>query len=52
MQQCAITVCDSGNEWFSLRGLLLPQNVVEEHGVNRTDGGKLGYGIYFSNSFK
>uniref|UniRef100_A0A8B8EL51 Poly [ADP-ribose] polymerase n=1 Tax=Crassostrea virginica TaxID=6565 RepID=A0A8B8EL51_CRAVI len=34
------------------RGLLLPQNVSEEHGVRRTDGGKLGYGIYFSNSFE
>ncbi|XP_062605824.1 uncharacterized protein LOC134267631 isoform X4 [Saccostrea cucullata] len=34
------------------RGLLLPQAVEEEHGITRTDGGKLGYGIYFSNSFE
>ncbi|XP_048771319.2 uncharacterized protein LOC125677345 isoform X2 [Ostrea edulis] len=33
------------------RGMLLPQDVVEEHGVTRIDGGKLGCGIYFSNSF-
>ncbi|KAM4860185.1 protein mono-ADP-ribosyltransferase PARP4 [Thomomys bottae] len=31
------------------RGLLLPK-VVEDHGVERTDIGNLGSGIYFSNS--
>ncbi|XP_069859243.1 protein mono-ADP-ribosyltransferase PARP4 [Dipodomys merriami] len=31
------------------RGLLLPK-VVEDHGVQRTDIGNLGSGIYFSNS--
>ncbi|XP_060682050.1 protein mono-ADP-ribosyltransferase PARP4 isoform X2 [Hemiscyllium ocellatum] len=32
------------------RGLLLPKMVVENHGVERTDIGNLGSGIYFSNS--
>ncbi|XP_034971015.1 protein mono-ADP-ribosyltransferase PARP4 isoform X2 [Zootoca vivipara] len=32
------------------RGLLLPKIVVEEHGVERTDCGHLGSGIYFSDS--
>ncbi|XP_061484594.1 protein mono-ADP-ribosyltransferase PARP4 isoform X2 [Rhineura floridana] len=32
------------------RGLLLPKMVVEEHGLERTDCGNLGSGIYFSNS--
>ncbi|XP_004446762.2 protein mono-ADP-ribosyltransferase PARP4 isoform X1 [Dasypus novemcinctus] len=31
------------------RGLLLPK-VIEDHGVNRTDIGNLGSGIYFSDS--
>ncbi|XP_077197749.1 protein mono-ADP-ribosyltransferase PARP4 isoform X2 [Paroedura picta] len=32
------------------RGLLLPTMVVEDHGIERTDSGNLGCGIYFSNS--
>ncbi|XP_042313187.1 protein mono-ADP-ribosyltransferase PARP4-like isoform X2 [Sceloporus undulatus] len=32
------------------RGLLLPKMAVEEHGLQRTDCGNLGSGIYFSNS--
>nr|XP_060626958.1 protein mono-ADP-ribosyltransferase PARP4 isoform X2 [Anolis sagrei ordinatus] len=32
------------------RGLLLPKMAVEEHGLERTDFGNLGSGIYFSNS--
>ncbi|XP_015284983.1 PREDICTED: poly [ADP-ribose] polymerase 4 [Gekko japonicus] len=32
------------------RGLLLPKMVVEEHGIERTDSGNLGCGVYFSNS--
>ncbi|XP_072433534.1 protein mono-ADP-ribosyltransferase PARP4 isoform X2 [Chiloscyllium punctatum] len=32
------------------RGLLLPKMVVENHGVERTDVGNLGSGIYFSSS--
>ncbi|XP_034614697.1 protein mono-ADP-ribosyltransferase PARP4 isoform X2 [Trachemys scripta elegans] len=32
------------------RGLLLPKIVVEDHGMERTDFGKLGSGIYFSDS--
>ncbi|XP_053871480.1 protein mono-ADP-ribosyltransferase PARP4 isoform X2 [Malaclemys terrapin pileata] len=32
------------------RGLLLPKIVVEDHGMERTDIGKLGSGIYFSDS--
>uniref|UniRef100_A0A8C8SAU3 Poly [ADP-ribose] polymerase n=1 Tax=Pelusios castaneus TaxID=367368 RepID=A0A8C8SAU3_9SAUR len=32
------------------RGLLLPKMVVEEHGMERTDIGYLGSGIYFSDS--
>ncbi|KAH0625127.1 hypothetical protein JD844_033266 [Phrynosoma platyrhinos] len=32
------------------RGLLLPKIAVEEHGLERTDCGNLGSGIYFSNS--
>nr|XP_056714863.1 protein mono-ADP-ribosyltransferase PARP4 [Euleptes europaea] len=32
------------------RGLLLPKMVVEVHGIERTDSGNLGCGIYFSNS--
>ncbi|XP_062390507.1 protein mono-ADP-ribosyltransferase PARP4-like isoform X2 [Sardina pilchardus] len=33
------------------RGLLLPRVGVEHHGVQRTDVGHLGGGIYFSDSF-
>ncbi|XP_014821626.1 PREDICTED: poly [ADP-ribose] polymerase 4 isoform X2 [Calidris pugnax] len=32
------------------RGLLLPKVVVEDHGLERTDIGNLGSGIYFSDS--
>ncbi|XP_067418928.1 protein mono-ADP-ribosyltransferase PARP4 [Emydura macquarii macquarii] len=32
------------------RGLLLPKMVVEDHGIERTDIGNLGSGIYFSDS--
>uniref|UniRef100_A0A803T0M7 Poly [ADP-ribose] polymerase n=1 Tax=Anolis carolinensis TaxID=28377 RepID=A0A803T0M7_ANOCA len=32
------------------RGLLLPKMAVEEHGLERTDFGNLGSGIYFSDS--
>ncbi|NXX90925.1 PARP4 polymerase, partial [Centropus bengalensis] len=32
------------------RGLLMPKVVVEDHGLERTDIGNLGSGIYFSNS--
>ncbi|XP_066543100.1 protein mono-ADP-ribosyltransferase PARP4 isoform X2 [Hoplias malabaricus] len=32
------------------RGLLLPRFGVEQHGIERTDVGNLGGGIYFSNS--
>nr|XP_054590936.1 protein mono-ADP-ribosyltransferase PARP4 isoform X2 [Nothobranchius furzeri] len=32
------------------RGLLLPRVAVEHHGIERTDVGNLGSGIYFSNS--
>ncbi|XP_062983799.1 protein mono-ADP-ribosyltransferase PARP4 [Elgaria multicarinata webbii] len=32
------------------RGLLLPKVAVEEYGLERTDDGKLGSGIYFSKS--
>ncbi|KAJ7320166.1 hypothetical protein JRQ81_019677 [Phrynocephalus forsythii] len=32
------------------RGLLLPKIATEEHGLERTDRGNLGSGIYFSNS--
>ncbi|XP_075598343.1 protein mono-ADP-ribosyltransferase PARP4 isoform X1 [Balearica regulorum gibbericeps] len=32
------------------RGLLLPKVVVEDHGLQRTDIGNLGSGIYFSDS--
>ncbi|XP_052461765.1 protein mono-ADP-ribosyltransferase PARP4-like [Carassius gibelio] len=34
------------------RGLLLPRVGVEQHGIERTDIGNLGGGIYFSNSVK
>ncbi|XP_051760823.1 LOW QUALITY PROTEIN: protein mono-ADP-ribosyltransferase PARP4-like [Ctenopharyngodon idella] len=34
------------------RGLLLPRVGVEQHGIERTDIGNLGGGIYFSNSLK
>ncbi|XP_028847905.1 protein mono-ADP-ribosyltransferase PARP4 isoform X2 [Denticeps clupeoides] len=33
------------------RGLLLPRVAVEHHGIERTDVGYLGSGIYFSDSF-
>ncbi|XP_060785558.1 protein mono-ADP-ribosyltransferase PARP4 isoform X2 [Neoarius graeffei] len=33
------------------RGLLLPRVGVEQHGIERTDIGNLGSGIYFSDSF-
>jgi len=36
---------------FSSRGLLLPK-VAEDRGVQRTDVGNLGSGIYFSNSLR
>ncbi|KAL3858028.1 hypothetical protein ACJMK2_012644 [Sinanodonta woodiana] len=32
------------------RGLLLPKTVVDKFGVNRTDAGNLGCGIYFSDA--
>ncbi|XP_043851171.1 protein mono-ADP-ribosyltransferase PARP4 [Dromiciops gliroides] len=32
------------------RGLLLPKRLVEDHGIERTDFGNLGSGIYFSDS--
>ncbi|KAM8819719.1 LOW QUALITY PROTEIN: protein mono-ADP-ribosyltransferase PARP4 [Eudromia elegans] len=32
------------------RGLLMPKVVVEDHGLERTDAGNLGSGIYFSDS--
>ncbi|KAM6287034.1 LOW QUALITY PROTEIN: protein mono-ADP-ribosyltransferase PARP4 [Spheniscus humboldti] len=32
------------------RGLLMPKVVVEDHGLERTDVGNLGSGIYFSDS--
>ncbi|XP_031816697.1 protein mono-ADP-ribosyltransferase PARP4 [Sarcophilus harrisii] len=32
------------------RGLLLPKRLVEDHGIERTDFGNLGNGIYFSDS--
>ncbi|KAK3543416.1 hypothetical protein QTP70_020438 [Hemibagrus guttatus] len=34
------------------RGLLLPRVGVEQHGIERTDFGNLGSGIYFSDSLK
>ncbi|KAJ6662349.1 hypothetical protein lerEdw1_012513 [Lerista edwardsae] len=34
------------------RGLLLPKIVVEEYGLQRSDYGYLGSGIYFSNSIR
>ncbi|XP_067299712.1 protein mono-ADP-ribosyltransferase PARP4-like isoform X2 [Pseudorasbora parva] len=34
------------------RGLLLPKFGVEQHGIERTDIGNLGGGIYFSDSLK
>uniref|UniRef100_A0A8C3RM59 Poly [ADP-ribose] polymerase n=1 Tax=Chelydra serpentina TaxID=8475 RepID=A0A8C3RM59_CHESE len=34
------------------RGLLLPKIVVEDHGMERTDIGNLGSGIYFSDSIR
>ncbi|KAL1268030.1 hypothetical protein QQF64_033393 [Cirrhinus molitorella] len=34
------------------RGLLLPRIGVEQHGIERTDIGNLGGGIYFSDSLK
>ncbi|XP_073702026.1 protein mono-ADP-ribosyltransferase PARP4-like [Garra rufa] len=34
------------------RGLLLPRVGVEQHGIERTDIGNLGGGIYFSDSLK
>ncbi|XP_015745662.2 poly [ADP-ribose] polymerase 4 [Python bivittatus] len=34
------------------RGLLLPKMVVEDYGLERTDIGYLGSGIYFSNSIR
>ncbi|KAK2151061.1 hypothetical protein LSH36_377g03033 [Paralvinella palmiformis] len=32
------------------RGLLLPQTIVEDYGVERSDVGNLGFGVYFSDS--
>ncbi|XP_067889798.1 protein mono-ADP-ribosyltransferase PARP4 isoform X3 [Heterodontus francisci] len=42
----------SGSNFVGIlsRGLLLPKTVVENYGVERTDVGNLGSGIYFSNS--
>ncbi|XP_048454258.1 protein mono-ADP-ribosyltransferase PARP4 [Rhincodon typus] len=42
----------SGSNFVGIlsRGLLLPKMVVENYGVERTDVGNLGSGIYFSNS--
>ncbi|XP_063161870.1 protein mono-ADP-ribosyltransferase PARP4 [Candoia aspera] len=34
------------------RGLLLPKMIVEDYGLERTDIGYLGSGIYFSNSIR
>ncbi|XP_044524909.1 protein mono-ADP-ribosyltransferase PARP4 [Gracilinanus agilis] len=34
------------------RGLLLPKRLVEDHGIERTDFGNLGSGIYFSDSLR
>ncbi|PWA26203.1 hypothetical protein CCH79_00013718, partial [Gambusia affinis] len=34
------------------RGLLLPRAVVEQHGITRTDYGKLGSGIYFGDAVR
>lgn len=36
----------------SVRGLLLPHVGVERFGVERTDAGNLGSGIYFSDAFR
>ncbi|KAL8191012.1 UNVERIFIED_CONTAM: hypothetical protein K2H54_066666 [Gekko kuhli] len=57
---CKIDVLDGNSDEFNnvkqqvvqnnFRGLLLPKMVVEEHGIERTDSGNLGCGIYFSNS--
>ncbi|XP_067842203.1 protein mono-ADP-ribosyltransferase PARP4 isoform X2 [Heptranchias perlo] len=42
----------SGSNFVGIlsRGLLLPKTVVENYGVERTDAGNLGSGIYFSSS--
>ncbi|XP_074072354.1 protein mono-ADP-ribosyltransferase PARP4 isoform X2 [Macrotis lagotis] len=32
------------------RGLLLPKKLIEDHGIERTDFGNLGSGLYFSDS--
>ncbi|KAK7913696.1 hypothetical protein WMY93_013907 [Mugilogobius chulae] len=34
------------------RGLLLPNVAVDQHGIQRTDAGNLGSGIYFSDDIK
>ncbi|XP_008295178.1 poly [ADP-ribose] polymerase 4 [Stegastes partitus] len=34
------------------RGLLLPRAAVEHHGIERTDAGNLGSGIYFSDAVR
>lgn len=36
----------------SIRGLLLPHVGVKKYGVERTDAGNLGSGIYFSDAFR
>lgn len=35
---------------FLFSGLLLPRVGVEHHGIDRTDGGNLGSGIYFGDA--
>uniref|UniRef100_UPI00398E7C2A protein mono-ADP-ribosyltransferase PARP4 isoform X2 n=1 Tax=Pristiophorus japonicus TaxID=55135 RepID=UPI00398E7C2A len=42
--------CGSNFVGILSRGLLLPKSVVENYGVERTDVGNLGSGIYFSSS--
>lgn len=37
---------------FSVSGLLLPRVGVEHHGIERTDVGSLGSGIYFSDAVR
>jgi hypothetical protein len=50
---CVAESFPSGNHNppFSFRGLLLPK-VAEDRGVQRTDVGNLGSGIYFSDSLR
>lgn len=37
---------------FLSSGLLLPRVGVEQHGIERTDIGNLGSGIYFSDAMR